>query len=87
MKRAAAKGARSKSKKASKPNYLRGDKVVSEKDIRLTIKALLLQNFFNAKMKEQGKIAIKFFLTLKTERQTVMYVMKDVVNDRDGKAQ
>ena len=47
-----AKGARSKSKKASKPNSLPGDKVVSEKYMRLAIKALLLQNFLNAKMKE-----------------------------------
>ena len=53
-----AKGARSKSKQASKPNSLPGGKVVSEKEICLAIKALLLQNFLNAKIKEWGKIAI-----------------------------
>ena len=51
VKRTAAKGARSKVKKASKPNSLLGDKVVSEKEMRLAIKALLLQNFLNANMK------------------------------------
>ena len=55
--------------------------------MRLKIKALLLQNFFNTKTKEWGKIAIKVTLTLKTELQTVMHVIKDVVNDQNGKAQ
>ena len=75
VKRAATKGARSKAKKASKPNSLPGDKVVSEKEMRL------------AKMKEWVKIAIEFASTLKTECQTVMHVIEDVVNDQDGKAQ
>ena len=52
VKCAAAKGARSRAKKASKPNYPPGDKVVSEKEMRHTIKALLLQNFLRANMKE-----------------------------------
>ena len=52
LKLAATKGARSKAKKASKPNSLPGDKVVSKKEIRLTIKALLPQKLLNAKMKE-----------------------------------
>ena len=81
VKCAAAKGRRSKSKKVSKPNYLPGDKVVSEKEMRLAIKDLLLQNFLNAKMKEWGIIAIKVTSTLKTELQTVMHVIEDVVND------
>ena len=55
--------------------------------MRLAIKALLLQNFFKAKMKEWGKIAIKVTLTLKTELQTVMHVIKDVVIDQNVKAQ
>ena len=55
--------------------------------MRLTIKALLLQNFLNAKMNEWGNIEIKVVSTLKIERQTVMYVIKDAVNDQDGKAQ
>ena len=78
---AAAKGARSKSKKASKTDFLPGDKVVSEKDMRLEIKALLLQNFLHVKMMEWGKIEIKVLLTLKTKRQMVMHAIEDVVND------
>ena len=73
MKRAATKGARSKAKKASKPDYLPGDKVISEKEMCLTIKALLLQNFLNVKMKEWRKITIKVASTIKTELQTVMH--------------
>ena len=87
MKCAAAKGAKSKSKKASKPDYLPGDKVVSNKEICLAIKALLLQNFLNAKINEWGKIAIKVSSNLKMEPQTVMHVIEDVVDDRDCKAQ
>ena len=52
MKRAATKGAKLQEEKVSKPNYLPGDKVVSEKDMRLAIKALLLQKFLKSKMKE-----------------------------------
>ena len=52
VKHAATKGARSKAKKAPKPNSLPGYKVVSDKEMRLTIKVLLLQNVLNAKMKE-----------------------------------
>ena len=85
-KRAATKGARSKAKKASKTNYLPGDKVVSEKEMRLTIKALLLQNFLNAKMKEWGNTEIEVASNLRTECRMVMHVIKDVVNDRDNKA-
>ena len=87
VKRAATKFARSKAQKAPKPNSLPGDKVVSEKEMRLATKALLLQNFLNTKMKEWGKISIEVASTLNTERQTVMHVIEDVVNDRDGKAQ
>ena len=87
MKRADVKGARSKVKNASKPNSLPGEKVVSEKEMRLTIKALLLQNFLNAKMKEWGKIVIEVALNLKMERRTVMHTIEDAVNDQDGKAQ
>ena len=58
VKCAAAKGTRSKSKKASKPDSLPGDKVVSDKEMRPVIKDLLLQNFLNTKMKEWGKIFI-----------------------------
>ena len=65
---AAAKCARSKAKKVSKPDSLSGDKVVSEEEMRLAIKALLLQNFLNVKIKEWGKIAIKVASTLKIER-------------------
>ena len=54
VKRSATKGARSKAKKASKPNYLPGDKVISEKEMRFAIKALLIQNFLNSKMEEWG---------------------------------
>ena len=50
VKPAAAKGVMSKAKKASKPNYLPGDKVVSEKDMRLAIKALLLQKLLDVEM-------------------------------------
>ena len=60
VKRSAMKDNRSKAKKASKPNSLPVDNVISEKEMRLKIKALLLQNFLNRKMKEWGKIAIKF---------------------------
>ena len=73
--------------KASKPNSLPGDSVVSEKYMPLTIKAVLLQNFLNVKMKESGKISIEFASTFEMERQTVMHVIKDVVNDRGGKSQ
>ena len=38
-------------------------------------------------MKEWGKIYINVTSTLKTERQTVMHVIEDVVNAWDGKAQ
>ena len=55
--------------------------------MRLAIKALLLQNFLNVKIKEWGKIAIKVASTLKIERWTVMLVIEDVVNDQDGKVQ
>ena len=51
VKRAVTKYVSSKAKKASKPNYIPGDKVVSEKDISLTIKALILQNFLDEMMK------------------------------------
>ena len=54
--------------------------------MRLKIKALLLQLFLNAKMKEWEKIAIKFASKFKTEIRTVMHVIEDAVNDRDGKA-
>ena len=87
MKRAATKGARSKAKKASKTNSLPVDKVVSEKDMILAIKALLLQNFLNVKMKEWGKISIEVVSILNMERQTVMHAIEDVVNDRYGKTQ
>ena len=85
--RAATKGVRPKSKKASKTNSLPGDKVVSKNEMHFAIKALLLQKILNVKMKEWGKITIKVALTLNPERQTVMHVIKDVVNDRDGKPQ
>ena len=52
VKRVAAKGARPKAKKALKPNYIPGYKVISEKYMRLTIKALHLQNFLNANINE-----------------------------------
>ena len=84
--RSATKGERSKSKKASKPNSLPGDKVVSEKEMRLAIKALLFQKILNAKMNEWGKIAIKIASNLMTEHRTVMHITKYVVNCRDGKA-
>ena len=87
MKNAAAKDARSKTKKAPKPNSLPGDKVVSKKETRLIIKALLLQKLLYAKMKEWGKITIKVASTLNTEHQTFMYVIEDSVNDRYSKAQ
>ena len=87
VKRAATKGARSKSKKASKPSPLPGDKVVSEKEMCLTIKVLLLQNFLNAKMKEWGKITVEVALNLKMELRTVIHTIEDVVNDQYGKAQ
>ena len=73
--------------KASKPNSLPGEKVVSEKDMRLEMKAPFLQNFLNVKTKEWGNIVIKVASTLKKERQTVMHVIKGVMNNRDGKAQ
>ena len=53
----------------------------------LTIKALLLQKFLNAKTKEWGNIAIEVASTLNIELQTVMYVMEGAVNDQDDKAQ
>ena len=74
-------------KKASKPNSLQVDKVVPEKEMRPAIKALLLQNFLKAKMKEWEKIAIGAALILNMERRTVMHVIEDAVKDRDGKAQ
>ena len=55
--------------------------------MHLAIKALLLQNFLNANMKEWGKIAIEVASTLKTEVRMAMSAIKDVVNDLDGKAQ
>ena len=76
MKRAAAKGARSKAKKSSKPDSLPEDKVVSEKEMRLTIKAILLQNSLNARLKVWWKIAIEVASNLNTERRTVMHVIK-----------
>ena len=87
MKRAAAKGAMSKAKKPSKPNYLPGDKVISKKEMRLATKALLLQKLLNARMKEWGKIVVEFVSTLNTECQTFMNVIKDSVNDQEGKAE
>ena len=51
VKSANEKGARSKAKKVSKTNYLPGDKVASEKEMRLAIKDLLLPNFLKANMK------------------------------------
>ena len=47
VKRAVAKGARSKAKKASKPNSFPGDKVIYKKEMCIAMKALLLQNFLN----------------------------------------
>ena len=87
VKCASAKGASSKAKKSSKPGSVPGDNVISEKEMWLAIKALLLQNFLNAKMKEWGKIAIEVALNLKMERRTVMHTIEDAVNDQDGKAQ
>ena len=52
VKHAAAKGVMSKAKEASKPDSLPGDKVVSEKEMRLSIKALFIQKFLNANMTE-----------------------------------
>ena len=68
MNRDAKKGTRSKLKKASKPDSLPGDKVVSKKEMCLEIKDLLLQKFMNAKMKEWGKIVIEVTPTFNTER-------------------
>ena len=87
VKRAAAKGTMSKAKKSTKPDSLPGDKGFFKKQMRLAIKALLLQKFLNAKMKEWGKIAIEVASNLKTENQTVMHVIEDVVNDQYSKAQ
>ena len=81
VKRSATKGARSKAKKASKPSPFPGYKVISEKEMRLSIKDLLLQKLLNTKMKEWGKIAIEFASNLNIDHQTVMHVIKDVVND------
>ena len=69
VKCASTKGARSKAKQASR------HKVVSEKEMCLAIKALLLQNLLNVKMKEHGCITIKFTSTLKTEHRTVVHVI------------
>ena len=55
VKRVAAKGVRSKAKKASKSDSLPGDKVVSEKEMHLAIKAPLLQNFLNEKKQVRGE--------------------------------
>ena len=82
----AAKGVRSKAKKGPESNSLPGNKVVFEKDMHLTINALLLQNFLNANMKEWGNTEIEVASNLRTECRTVMHVIKDVVNDRDSKA-
>ena len=41
----------------------------------------------NTRMKEWRKIVIEVASTLKTERQTVMHVIKDVVNEQDSKVQ
>ena len=87
VKSAATKGVRSKAKKASKPNSLPGGKLVSEKYMRLTIKDLLVQNFLNVNTKEWEKVTIEVASTLKTECRTVMHVIKDIVNDQDGKSQ
>ena len=83
---ATAKGARSKAKNTSKYSSLQGDKVVSEKEMRLAIKSLLLQNFLNAKTKEWGKVVIEVASTLKTELRTVIYIIEDILNEQDGKA-
>ena len=87
VKPASEKGARSKAKKASKSNPFPVDKVVSEEEIRLVIKALLLKKILYAEMKEWGKIAIEFMSNLKMKRQTVMHLIKQVMNDQDGKVQ
>ena len=50
VKHAAAKGVMSKAKEASKPDSLPGYYFVSNKDMRLAIKRLLLQNFLNVEM-------------------------------------
>ena len=75
MKRASTKDARLKAIKASKPNSLPGDKVIYKKEMRLTIKALLLQNFLNANTNEWENFTIKVAPTLKTELRTVIYVI------------
>ena len=80
MKRAAAKGARSKAKKASKPNSFPGDKGIYEKEMCIAMKALLLQNFLNSNIKEWGKIDIEVASTLNMEIQTVMHVVEDFVD-------
>ena len=81
------KFARPKAKKASKPNSLPEDNVVSEKEMRLAIQALLLQSFLNMKMKEWGELAIKVASNLNMERQMLIHIIKDFVNDKNGKAQ
>ena len=87
VKRAAIKGASSKAKKASKTDSIPGDEVVSEKEMRLAIQALLLQSFLNMKMKEWGELAIKVASNLNMERQMLIHIIKDFVNDKNGKAQ
>ena len=88
MKCAAAKGAIIKGRRRPQNTILYQEtRFVSEKEMRIAIKAHLLQSFSNAKMKEWGNIAIKVALTLKTRRQTVMHAIEDVMNDRYGKAQ
>ena len=47
VKHAATKGVRSKEKKSSEYNYLPGDKVIYEKEMRLAINSLHLQNFLS----------------------------------------
>ena len=55
--------------------------------MRLTIKVLLLQNFLKSKKKEWVNILIEIASILKTERRTVMHVIKYIVDDQDGKTQ
>ena len=87
VKRAVAKGARSKAKKASKPNSFPGDKVIYKKEMCIAMKALLLQNFLNWNIKEWGKIDIEVASTFNMELQTVMHVFEYVVDGWYGKAQ
>ena len=82
--RASAVLARSRVKKASLPDSLPATKILSESEMRATISGILAMNHRNAPKKDWPQISIDVASSLKTNRRTVMNVIKKLARGADA---